>query len=333
MRMDHVFHLSCHLEWYFPFTMDFHRLVLQSPSIIKKHGPEITKANGCFSYLYDRLSKPPSRYWLFWLSYSLTVGQKQLHMSPEKVWPQKVLDRLSLSWNRGTIEHMLVMVHGTRHPILHCISKSFIWLFVCIYASQGLTNNHEIKYTLVKGSMTIATPKRWLSFRGHDKPRLMGVALRHRSFPGSINPCKHQLLTTRGSFVAARDALELGVCHKIWSKKICRSIVTQADPKLQTNSEFFLLFGGLFVENTSNNDNDICCCCCCSWYCSSVFFVLVVRWRWRCWRRFRCRYKELMNWWTMNLLVSLFKQSGRHLKHTQTLAWNMCRCLVPVSVL
>lgn len=26
------------------------------------------------------------------------------------------------------------------------------------------------------------------------------------------------------------------------------------------------------------------------------------------------------------------QQSGRHLKDTQTLAWNMCRCLVPISV-
>lgn len=126
MRMDH-------LEWYFAFTMDFRRLVSHSPSISKKHWPEITKQ--MVRYLYDRLQKPPSRHWLFWLSYSLTVGQKQLHMSPEKVWPQKVLDRLSLSWNRWTIEHMLVMVHGTLQPILHCISKSFIWLFVCVYAS------------------------------------------------------------------------------------------------------------------------------------------------------------------------------------------------------
>lgn len=80
MRMDHV------------FLMDFRRLVLQSPSIIKKHWPEITKQ--MFRYLYDRLQKPPSRHWLFWLSYSLTVGQKQLHLSPEKVWPQKVLENV-----------------------------------------------------------------------------------------------------------------------------------------------------------------------------------------------------------------------------------------------
>ena len=42
-------------------------------------------------------------------------------------------------------------------------------------------NNNECKldYTVVKGSMAIATPKLGgnLFVRGHDKPRLMGVAI------------------------------------------------------------------------------------------------------------------------------------------------------------
>ena len=161
--------------------------------------------------------------------------------------------------------------------------------------------------------------------RGHDKPIHGSCAI---YFPGGINHCKHQLLIKW--FMCCCVTLWNSECASM--VQICRSIVIQADPKLQTDREFFLLFGGLFVENTNNNDDDMCCCC--SWYCSSVFFVLVMRWRWRCWRRFRCRkHKELMKRWTMNLLVSLFKQSGRHLKHTQTWAWNMCRCLVPISVL
>ena len=45
-------------------------------------------------------------------------------------------------------------------------------LFVFVFG--GLPN--VTFRSIVKGSMAIATPKRWRIVRGHDKPRLMGVA-------------------------------------------------------------------------------------------------------------------------------------------------------------
>ena len=52
------------------------------------------------------------------------------------------------------------------------LGSRYIIIYICIHL-------------VVKGSMAIATPKRWRFVRGHDKPRLTGVAS-HRSFPGGI---------------------------------------------------------------------------------------------------------------------------------------------------
>ena len=63
---------------------------------------------------------------------------------------------------------------------LEILSESFGW----IPEMKDFTLEHSERRWL-------ATPKRWRLVRGHDKPRLMGVAS-HRSFPGGICCQVHQ---------------------------------------------------------------------------------------------------------------------------------------------
>ena len=90
-------------------------------------------------------------------------------------------------------------------------------------------------YSIAKGSMAIATSDRW---RCHDTPRLMGVAGRHRSFPGGNTiSLRHLVMTNLGPSSYHPFIILPGSCGRLVASQItCGSLGPKAPGKRKTKS-------------------------------------------------------------------------------------------------